>query len=120
MATYIEIRTLYNDSTLRNRVAVGVAVAADKVMRNQDTIAPFSQAMGAHDKRKLWATFVTCGSRRHEIGQPQRLPPITSTPSPILWGGPIGSWARRAGAHYLQEILFIAIQQSATYKSASC
>jgi len=55
MATYTEIRNLYNDSAMRNKVATAVAIAADTVMRGNDNVAPFSQVAGDHDKRVVWA-----------------------------------------------------------------
>ena len=55
MATYLELRNLYNDSELRNRVAVAIAIAADTVMRGTDNVAPFSQTAGDHDLRVIWA-----------------------------------------------------------------
>lgn len=55
MATYAELRQLYNDSSMRNKIAVAIAIAADLVMRGNDDEAPFSQVAGDHDKRVLWA-----------------------------------------------------------------
>lgn len=58
MATYTEIRNLYNDSAMRNKVATAIAIAADTVMRGNDNSAPFSQTAGDHDKRVVWAKEV--------------------------------------------------------------
>ena len=55
MATYIELRNLMNDSTLRNKVATAVIISADKVMRGDDGVTPFSQVAGDHDIRITWA-----------------------------------------------------------------
>lgn len=58
MATYTEIRTLYNDSGMRNKIAVAIAIAADTVMRGNDDGAPFSQVAGDHVLRVAWAREV--------------------------------------------------------------
>lgn len=55
MATYIELRDLFNNSALRNRVEVATAVCAYEVLSGGDTNAPYSQVAGAHDKRVRWA-----------------------------------------------------------------
>lgn len=55
MATLIELRNLMNDSGLRNKVTTAVVIAADKVMRGDDNVVPFSQTAGDHDKRVAWA-----------------------------------------------------------------
>ncbi len=55
MATLIELRNLMNDSDLRNKVTTAVVIAADKVMRGNDNVTPFSQTAGDHDIRVGWA-----------------------------------------------------------------
>lgn len=55
MALYKDLRDLYVDSVMRNRVAVAIAVAADTVMRGNDNVIPFSQTAGDHDLRVTWA-----------------------------------------------------------------
>ncbi len=54
MATYTELYTLFQDSDLRNRIAVAIAVAADTILNdNDDTDPPWGQTNNAN--RKIWA-----------------------------------------------------------------
>ncbi len=55
MATLLELRQLYGNSEMRNKVAPSIAITANKIMIGVDTVAPFSQAAGAHDLRLVWA-----------------------------------------------------------------
>lgn len=56
MATYLELRGLFSDTDLRNRVEVAIAVAASLIATGaDDTSPPWDQAAGAHDKRVAWA-----------------------------------------------------------------
>jgi len=54
MATYTELSELENNSDLRNKVRVAIAIAADKIAKGTDTGANFDQTAGAHDARKAW------------------------------------------------------------------
>ena len=54
MATYTDLYALENDASMRNKVRVAITIAADKVTQGNDDGAPFDQAAGAHDNRKVW------------------------------------------------------------------
>ena len=55
MATYLELRGLYNDDNLQNKVEIALTIAANEVLQGDDTAPPYSQAAGAHDKRVRFA-----------------------------------------------------------------
>ncbi len=69
MATLIELRNLLNSSDLRNKVEAAVIISADKVMRGDDNVAPFSQTAGDHDIRVTWAkeAFTNPGSEARKF-----------------------------------------------------
>lgn len=49
MATYLELRGLFNNADLKNRVEVATAVCAYEVLAKLDTGAPYSQTAGMHE-----------------------------------------------------------------------
>ena len=56
MATYEEIRSLFQEISLRNKVEVAVCEAARIIAAVEDTTdSPWDQAAGAHDLRVKWA-----------------------------------------------------------------
>ncbi len=55
MATYIELRNLFTDTDLNNKIEVAIAIAAEMVASGNDDVAPFDQTAGAHDNRVRWA-----------------------------------------------------------------
>ena len=68
MATYQELfavlhRSVTGAGELRDKVAVAVLIAADKISSGSDTGPPFGQGAGAHDKRVLWAQRAYAGPR---------------------------------------------------------
>ncbi len=48
MATYVELRTLFTDDTLRNRVEVAIIIAAETIRTEDDQLTN-------HANRLLWA-----------------------------------------------------------------
>lgn len=55
MATYAELYDLRDEEGLRNRVSVGIAIAADTIKTGGDTVdPPWDQTAGAHDARVAW------------------------------------------------------------------
>lgn len=62
MATYQELRALFNDSDLAEKVEVAVAIAANTIASANDTAAPFDQAAGAHENRVRWAAAAITGT----------------------------------------------------------
>ena len=55
MATYLELRDLYNDDALQNKIEVAMSIAGTEVLLNNDTSAPYAQTAGAHEKRVRYA-----------------------------------------------------------------
>lgn len=55
MATYVELRALYGDEALTQKIEVAICVAAEKIATANDGAAPFSQDAGKHDLRVQWA-----------------------------------------------------------------
>ena len=56
MATYLELRELFTDSTLTNRVQTAVAIAAEEILTEADT-AP------NHSQRLQWAVQAIVNTR---------------------------------------------------------
>ena len=44
MATYLEIRGLYNDDDLQNKIEVAMSVAGSEVLLGNDDSAPYDQS----------------------------------------------------------------------------
>ncbi len=61
MATYIEIRNLINDSTLRNKAAAGVIIAAQGVMDDPVNFPTTTADVVIQQDRLAWAVRVFNG-----------------------------------------------------------
>ncbi len=57
MATYTELRTIFNNTSLLNKVTVAVGVAAEIINTNQDTDPPWDQDPSSHGFRVVWASM---------------------------------------------------------------
>lgn len=56
MATYLELRTIFTDSDLMEKLEVAVIIAAQTILAgDDDTDPPWDQTAGAHDIRVKWA-----------------------------------------------------------------
>jgi hypothetical protein len=56
MATYLELRDVFENTELLKKVMVAVAIAAETVSSGADTTdPPWDQTAGAHDNRIRWA-----------------------------------------------------------------
>lgn len=55
MASLAELRTLYGNSELRNKIAAAIAISVNTVMEGNDNVPPFSQGAGDHDLRVIYA-----------------------------------------------------------------
>lgn len=54
MATYLELRALFEDSDLLNRISTAVAIACDTIIEGNDTVNPPWEG-GKHGTRVKWA-----------------------------------------------------------------
>jgi hypothetical protein len=55
MATYTELRSLFGDGDIIQKIEVAISIAAQTVAAGNDDAAPFDQTAGAHDLRVKWA-----------------------------------------------------------------
>jgi hypothetical protein len=57
MATYLELRSIYDDeSDLLKKVVVALCVCANDILQGDDTTdPPYDQGAGSHDNRARWA-----------------------------------------------------------------
>ncbi len=55
MATYTELRGLFGDGDIIQKIEVAVSIAAQTIAAGNDDAAPFDQTAGAHDLRIKWA-----------------------------------------------------------------
>lgn len=55
MATYLELRDIFENPDLLKKVMVAVVVAAETISSSNDTNPPWDQTAGAHDNRIRWA-----------------------------------------------------------------
>lgn len=57
MATYLELRSIYDDeSDLLKKVVVALCVAANTILQGDDTSdPPYDQGAGSHENRARWA-----------------------------------------------------------------
>lgn len=63
MPSYQDLRKLFSDSDLLEKVEVAVAVAAYTIISKGDTDPPFDQTAGAHDLRVEWANAALLSTR---------------------------------------------------------
>lgn len=55
MATYEELSASFGDEDIRTKIEVACVVIAAEIMSGDDTSAPYSQDVGAHDLRLKWS-----------------------------------------------------------------
>ena len=67
MATYVELRALFGDSDLTEKIEVAVAIAAETIAAGNDDAAPFDQTAGAHDNRVRWAASAITSTRQEAL-----------------------------------------------------
>lgn len=69
MATYEELHELANNSGMKNKVRVAIAIAADRIAQVEDTGTNFDQTAGAHDKRRTWVNDAKAFRPSEELAQ---------------------------------------------------
>ena len=67
MATYQELRGLFGDSDLTEKIEVAVAIASNTIAAGDDDSAPFDQTAGAHDNRVRWAAAAITNTRNEAL-----------------------------------------------------
>lgn len=56
MATYLELKSLFSDSDMQDKIQTAVAIAAQTILSGDDTSdPPWDQTAGQHDLRVKWA-----------------------------------------------------------------